>query len=94
MSRGSSYGAVGTYRMLFDIIAKTVEKYGVEGFDSQALYETAQSWRYSWGDRPSGYNYSSTKRYMLNDLCIHIASAELESMVRYDPDWYPILTEP
>ncbi len=94
LMKGSGYGAVGSYRMMFDIIAKTVENTGIEGFNSDALLETAQSWSYSWDERPRGYNYSDTKRFMINDLCVQEASAELETMVRNDPNWYPILSEP
>ena len=90
----SGYGAMTSLRMLFDIIEKTVEDTGPQGFDSVALNETAQSWSYSWDYRPRGYSFTQTKRYMPNDLCIQEASAEIETLSRKDPNWYPILTKP
>ncbi len=94
LMKGSGYQAIGSYRMMFDIVAQTVENAGIEGFNSEALLETAQSWSYSWDERPRGFNYSPEKRFMIDDLCIQEASAELETMVRNDPNWYPILSEP
>ncbi|MFO8101491.1 MAG: ABC transporter substrate-binding protein [Dehalococcoidia bacterium] len=92
ISRGSSYGGIGPYLMLCDIIAKTVEKTGPEGFNSEALYQTAQSWSYPL--EHADYNYGPEKRYMINALCVLEASAEKETVVKNDPNWYPVLTEP
>lgn len=94
LQRSSGYGALGPYLMLGDIIAKTVDVTGPEGFNSEALHDTAQSWYYPMDERPKGYSFSSTKRYMINDLCVQELSAEQKTLVRNDPNWYPIMTEP
>ncbi len=93
IAKGSGYGAVGPYLMLCDIIAKTVEKTGPEGFDSEILYQTAQTWSYPLKARED-YTYGPEKRYMINDLCILEANGEQETLVRNDPAYYSILTEP
>ncbi len=93
ITRHSGYGALSQYRGMFDLIAHTVEKTGPEGFSSEALHETAQSWSFPW-DYRSDYSFGPSKRYMLNDLCIQQASAAAENLVRYDPQWYPVVTKP
>jgi len=93
-SRGSSYGGVGSYMMMFDIIASTVEVTGPDGFNAEALYESAQSWYYPLDGRPQGYTYSHTKRYMVNELCVLEVSSEQETLMRNDRNWYPALTGP
>jgi len=90
----AGYGAVSNYRMMFKIVEETVRKYGADGFSPGALYETAQSWSFAFDFRPSGYSFSPTKRYIMNDLCVLEASAEKEGPVRNDPNWYPLVTEP
>jgi len=93
IAKQAGYGSSTNNRSLFDLFAKTVENTGPEGFNSEAIYETAQSWSYSWGYR-GDYNFGPTKRYMLTDLCVQEASAQEQDLVRNDPDYYPILTEP
>ncbi len=93
IAKGSSYGGVGTYLMLCDIIAKTVEKTGPEGFNSETLYQTAQTWSYPMEDR-ADYTYGPEKRYIFNDLCVLEASGTQQTLVRNDSVYYPILTEP
>ena len=94
MSRGSGYAAIGPYLMMFDIVAKAVETTGPDGLNSEAIYDAAQSWSDSLDEGERGYSYSPTKRYILNVFDIIEASAEQQTLVRNDPNWYPILTEP
>jgi len=94
LSNGASYIGVLTYRTMMQIVEKAVETTGPEGFNSESLYEAAQSWSSSSNERPGGYNYTLTKRYVLNDLGILEASAQQNDLVRNDPNWYPILNEP
>jgi len=93
ITRQAGYGSLTQYRAMFDLIARTVATTGPEGFDSEALYETAQSWSYAWGYK-GDYDFSPTKRYMVTDLCVQEASAREQDLVRNDPNYYPILTEP
>ncbi len=90
----SGYGSASNYRMMFKIVEETIKETGPDGFNSEALYQTAQSWSFAFDFRPSGYSYTPTKRYIMNDLCVLEASAEKEGLVRYDHGWYPLLTKP
>jgi len=93
MSRGSGYQAITAYLKMLEIVENAIENAGIENFDSQALYDAAQSYSKSIGGHDA-YSYSASKRYMTNELAILKANAELEDLVRNDPNWYPVLTEP
>ncbi len=90
----AGYGAVSNYRMMFKIVEETIADNGREYFNSETLYETVQEWSFAFDFRPSGYSFTPTKRYIMNDLCVLEASAEKESPVRNDLNWYPLRTEP
>ena len=93
ITRHSGYGSISQYRGMFDMIAATVERTGPQGFSSEALYATAPTWSFDW-DYRADYSFGPSKRFMLNDLCIQVASAADENLVRYDPEWYPVVTKP
>ena len=93
MSRGSGYQSITAYLKMLEIVENAVQKGGIENFDSQALYDAAQSYSKSINGRDL-YSYTSSKRYLSNELVILEASAEQKTLVRNDPNWYPLLTEP
>ena len=93
MSGGSGYQAITAYVKMLEIVEDAIQNAGVENFDSQALYDAAQSYSKSIDGR-NAFSYSRFKRYLSNELLILEASAEQEDLIRIDANWYPILTEP
>ena len=91
--RGSSYMAIGSYLKMLEIVADAVQNSGVENFDSQSLYDAAQSYAKSIDGRDA-YSYTNTKRFMPNEIGVLEVRAKQKTPVRTDPIWYPILTEP
>ncbi len=93
MNRGSGYQAITSYLKMFEMIANAFQKADIEDFDSEALYDAIQSYSKSINGRDS-YSYTRTKRYLTNELAILEASAEQETLLRNDLNWYPIITKP
>ncbi len=88
---GSSYiGGITEWYGVLEIIAKTVEDYGAENFDSQALYDTASSFSTAY-DACKEWNFSKEKRTSWNYVGIYELRAEDQDLMRHDPDWYPII---
>ena len=93
MSGGSGYQAITAYLKMLEIVEDAIQNAGAENFDSQALYDAAQSYSKSIDGR-NAFSYSSFKRYLSNELLILEASAEQEDLIRNDPNWYPVLIGP
>ncbi len=83
----------GSYYVLIDIIRQAVEAVGAENFNSQALYEAAQSYSLVV-DGVQRYSFGETKRYANDKLAIYELRAEGKDLFRVDPDWIPVVYEP
>jgi len=86
-------GAFMQHYAWLSILAKTLEDVGPENFSSQALYDTATSFSMTFGGGAE-WNFTDTKRTAWNACGIYAASAEIEDLVRIDPDWQPFIYEP
>jgi len=91
---GSGYlgGVVKAYMML-EIVSDAVEAVGPEGFDSQALYNAAESFSLIT-DGLVKESFSETIRASTNYLGMYELRMGEKDCFRVDPDWLPIVNEP
>ena len=91
---GSGYLAIGSslYIML-DVIRHAVENVGLQNFNSQTLYETAQSYSMTI-DGIERFNFTNTKRHSNNHVLIYKASEAERDLVRVSEDWVPLQLNP
>ena len=90
---GVGYLAVNGAVVMFEIIADAVESVGPENFNSQALYDAAESFSYTV-DGIERDSFSKTKRTSLNYMGLYEARAADKDIYRVLPEWYPIVYEP
>lgn len=76
------YGAVS-------IIAEAINRVGPENFNSQALYDTAISFKMTYGGGVE-WNFTETKRTAWNAFGIYQAKGDMKDIFRVDPDWVPL----
>ncbi|NQT73659.1 MAG: hypothetical protein HQ553_12960 [Chloroflexi bacterium] len=93
MRDGIGYLFVNGAVVLLNIISDTVEAVGPENFNSQALYDIAESFSFTI-DGIERDSFSKTKRTSLNYLGIYEARGAEKNIFRSDPEWYPIIYEP
>lgn len=75
--------------MVLDLVRQTVEEVGVENFDGQAFYDTAQE--FTWTDEglpERGYGFSENIRYARKDFTVYEWQAEVEDLMRIS-GWLP-----
>lgn len=89
----SYFGAFMQHYGWVSILAKTLNDVGPQNFTSQALYDTATSFSMTFGGGAE-WNFTETKRTAWNACGIYEASAEIEDLVRIDPEWQPFIYEP
>jgi len=90
---GTGYTALSSIFVMLEIIKDTVEAVGPENFDSQALYETAQSFSFTMDD-VEFYSFSETRRAPQNYFGMYEISAAEKDVFRVVPEWLPAVTEP
>jgi hypothetical protein len=90
---GSGYQSLGSHFKMLEIVADAVEEAGVEDFDTGALYEAAKSYSKSIDGRDM-YNFTDTKRYIVNYFGVLEVDAAKETLIRDDPNRYPVKTQP
>ncbi|NQT74683.1 MAG: ABC transporter substrate-binding protein [Chloroflexi bacterium] len=83
----------GAYYVMVDIIRQAVESVGAENFNSQALYDAAQSYSLVV-DGIQRYSFNETKRYANDSLAIYELRADEKDLFRADPEWIPVLQNP
>lgn len=83
----------GTFYVIVDIIRQAVESVGAENFNSQALYDAAQSYSLVV-DGVQRYSFNETKRYATDSLAIYELRADEKDLFRVDPEWIPIVAKP
>lgn len=93
MSQGVGYLVTANFFIMLEMIRDAVAAVGPENFDSDALYEAAQSYTRSI-DGVARISYSKTKRTPVDLYGIYRISAADEDIVRIDPEWYPTLRQP
>ena len=93
MRMGWTYTSMSSNYAMLDIIAETLESTGPENFDTQALFETANSYTLMVEGVPR-FSYDETKRYPYNYFGIYEARAAEEDLFRIDPELYYHVPEP
>ena len=83
--------AIDAYIML-EIIREAAKSVGPENISLQTLKNTAQSFSMSIDGCP--YSFSETKRTSNDAVGIYRIDADNKTLIRADPDWVPIMTEP
>ena len=93
MRDGVGYIAVVNLYQMLDIIANAVETVGAANFDSQALYDAAESYSLVIDDIPR-YTFGPNKRCSNDFYAMYEARADEENLFRLHTDWYPAVHEP
>ncbi len=93
ISQGVGYLVTANFVIMLEMIKDAVETVGPENFNSEVLYEAAQSYSRSI-DGVARISYSDTKRSPVDLYGIYRISAADENVVRVDPEWYPTLRQP
>ncbi len=90
MRKGASYISIdGIYQML-DIIVDALETVGPEDFNSQALYEAAQSYSQNI-DGVTRASFSKTKRSSIDHLAIYEVNGAEKDMFQVHNELYPVV---
>ncbi len=93
MQDGNAYIAIDLINQILEIIAAAVETVGPENFDSQALYDAAQSYSQTV-DGVVHASFTETKRTSMDYLGVYEARAAQEDLFRVDEEWYPVVRPP
>lgn len=93
MRSGCGYLGACQANQMMSIIADAVAAVGAANFSSDALYDAATSFSMTI-DGIERYSFDETKRISANYFGIYEAVAVEEDLVRADPQWYPVITEP
>lgn len=77
------------FDFVLDLIRKTVEDVGIENFNGEALYNSAQTFNwYREGLPERGYGFTDTIRYARKDLAVYQWKASIQDLERIS-DWVP-----
>ncbi len=90
---GTGYLTIQQMYVMFELIAETVKAVGAENFDSQALYDIAQSFSVTI-DGIENDSFSETKRTSTNYMRIYEVRAADEDFFSVGPEWVPVVSEP
>ena len=90
MDRGCGYLAIGNAYQVLDIIRNAVAAVEPENFDSQALYEAAESYSLII-DGIERYSFGEDKRTAVDYVGVYRLSGAEKEMIRVDAEWYPII---
>jgi hypothetical protein len=77
--------------IMLEIIKDSVQLEG-DSFSS-SLYEAAQNFSLKL-DSVDVYGYNETKRYAVNYFGLYEINSSQEDLIRIDPGWYPVVSEP
>lgn len=88
MKSGSGYLGVLSMNILFNFIEDTVAAGMADRFDSQLIYETAQSFSIDIDGAPHGF--TDTKRTSASYVRVYEIDASRKDMFKVDSAWYPI----
>ena len=93
MRSGAGYLAVSQIYQILRIIANAVEAVGAENFDSEALYEAAQSYS-EMIEGTERYSFGESKRYSIDAFVIQEARATEKDIFRVHEGWIALIAEP
>ncbi len=93
MAEGPGYQALRGMYVMLEIVKETVEAVGPQKFNSEALYEVAQSFSLTV-DGIENHSYTKTKRTSVNNIGMYELRGAEKDIFRIDPEWIPILYEP
>lgn len=94
MRQGVGYIAMENLFMVVDIIAGAVEAVGPENFDSETLYEAAQSYAPTIDGIEGFWSFGAAKRYANNYQAMYEARAADKTVFRLHTEWLPLAMEP
>lgn len=92
--KGPGYQAVRGIYIMMEIITDTVETVGAENFDSQAIYDAAQSFSLTLYGIEDCHSFTDTKRTSLNYFGMYELRGAEKDIFRIDPEWIPVVYEP
>ncbi|MFO8010499.1 MAG: ABC transporter substrate-binding protein [Dehalococcoidia bacterium] len=93
MSQGVGYLVMANFVIMLEMIQDAVETVGPENFDSEALYQEAQSYT-RIVDGVERWSYSETKRSPADLYGIYRISAAEGDVIRVSQEWYPTVRKP
>ena len=91
---GAGYIAVKQTFLMLDIVRQAVENVGAENFNTQALFDAANSWSYSLYGIEDFNSFTETKRFSQNYYAVYEARAAEKDIFRLHDEWLPQVTEP
>jgi len=90
---GNGYTAIVTFYAMLSIIADAVGTVGPDNFDSQALYDAAQSFSLTI-DGVKRYSFDETKRTATNYYVMSEARGAEKDIFRVNTEWIPMVVAP
>ncbi|NQT74424.1 MAG: ABC transporter substrate-binding protein, partial [Chloroflexi bacterium] len=93
VSSGVGYMAINQLHAMFSIIADAVEAVGPENFNSQALYNAAESFSMTINGIPR-FSFGEDKRWMTDIYGIYEARGAEKDIFRVNDEWYPVVCNP
>ncbi len=91
---GCGYIAVKQVYLMLDVIREAVESVGADNVDSQAIYDAATSWVYSYEDVDDFNSFTPTKRIAQNYYAVYEIKAAEEDIFRAHEEWLPQVVAP
>jgi len=89
----SYFGSFMQHYAWISILAKAINSVGPENFNSQVLYDSAESFSMTPGGGAK-WSFSPTKRSIPTAIGIYKCSKEAQDMVRLDPEWQLLIYKP
>jgi len=95
MRDGIGYTAISTFYQMLEIIGNAVKAVGPQNFNSEALYQAAQSYSLSLDGLDDYATFSPTKRTSYNYIATYELHAADQDIFRIEPGvWHRIIAEP
>ena len=91
--KGSGYIGIGSLTKVLEIIGNAAQEVGPENFNSDALYQAAESY-IDYKEGLEIASFSEEKRYAVNYYTMYEISASEKDLVLIDTEWYRQSTEP
>lgn len=91
--KGSGYIGIGSLTKVLEIIGNAAQEVGPENFNSDALYNAAESY-IDYKEGLEIASFSEDKRYAVNYYTMYEISASERDLVLIDPEWYRQSIEP
>jgi hypothetical protein len=91
---GCAYIAAKQAYLMLDIIGNAVEAVGAENVDSQAIFNAATSWTFSYEGIEDFNSFDETKRIAQNYYAIYEIKAAEKDIFRAHGEWLPQVTAP